>query len=49
MSGRLGGDWANPLQGHADAAPPSSVMNERRLIRSDQYHSSQDRNRCGDD
>jgi hypothetical protein len=31
MSGRLGGDWANPLQGHAAAAPPSSVINSRRF------------------
>src|SRR5215468_7646312 len=31
MSDRLGGDWANPLRGHATAAPPSNVMNWRRL------------------
>jgi hypothetical protein len=30
----LGGDWANPLQGHATAAPPNSVMKWRRFTQS---------------
>jgi hypothetical protein len=30
----LGGCWASAAHGHAAAAPPSSVMNWRRLIRS---------------
>ena len=32
MSGRFGGDWANPLQGHAIAALPRSAMKLRRLM-----------------
>ena len=32
MRGRFGGDWANPLQGHAIAALPRSAMKLRRLM-----------------
>src|SRR5262245_57834329 len=50
-SGRLAVAWANTARGHA-AAPPSSVMNERRLmgtlvrLRAAQYHAVAEERRC---